>query len=484
MKADIKKNYILNLIYQFLLVIAPLITTPYISKTLGAEGIGIYSFSYSVVNYFVLIATLGTSWYGQREIAYSQGDKEQLSRVFWNVVLFRILSTVILSTIYIFYVINFSKNFSVSLIQILYLITVAFDITWLFQGLEEFDKIVKRNITIKLLSIICIFLFVKDEKDLLNYVLNLAFFPLLGNIVLWSQVKKQVGLIRIELSNLKKVLIDSFKLFVPNIAIQIYTVLDKTMIGLFTKSSFENGYYEQSEKIVKVSLMILTSLGTVIAPRIANAYKNNRVKELKQYIYKSFHFVWLIGLPLTAGLTICASLFVPWFLGEEFQKCIVLIKIFSGLVLAIGINNVSGVQYLIPTGKQNILTISVICGAVVNCVLNLLLIPRIYSIGAAISSVIAESIVSLIQVIYLTKFCEFSIKDILKTFIKCFVSTIIMSLALIYVKQYMKPNITCTIIFIFIGLFIYCVTIFALKDKLLIEFANEAKKKFNNNNLK
>lgn len=142
-------------------------------------------------------------------------------------------------------------------------------------------------------------------------------------------------------------------LFIPTIAIQIYTVLDKTMIGVITQDSFENGYYELAIKISKMVMAVVTALGTVMIPRIGYHFEQGETQRIRSLMYRGYRFVWFLGVPLCLGMIMVCGNFVPWFFGEGYEQVVPLLQILSFLILAIGINNVTGMQYMIPTKRQN-----------------------------------------------------------------------------------------------------------------------------------
>jgi len=265
-------------------------------------------------------------------------------------------------------------------------------------------------------------------------------------------------------------------LFIPQIAIQIYTVLDKTMLGYILNDMSEVGYYEQSQKIVKMFLMLVSAIGTVMIPRIANLYANNSDKELKNKMNKVFNIVSFIAFPICFGLIAVSEKFVPWFFGEEFLPIVSILQIFSFLIVAIGLNNITGMQYLIPTKKQNVFTVSVTIGAIINFILNLILIPKFKSNGAALSSVIAEFAIFIVQVIYLRKI--FNFKMIFLDNIKYFVVSIIMLIVVYGIGIFLEANIYTTIIQTITGGIIYSLALFILKDKIIFEIINMISKVF------
>ena len=466
MRKSIKVNYIYNLLYQILILLTPLITTPYLSRVLGADGIGKVSFAESIVSYFTLFATLGITTFGQREISYIQDNMEKRSQMFWETKILQIITSSVVLIIYFFFALM-QSNKLMYIILSFNILAVLVDVSWFFQGMEEFGKIVLRNIIFKIISICYIFTVVDSKKDIVSYVFGVAFFLFLGNATLWLRLKEFVYKpnwknIR-PLRNIKVIL----SLFIPTIAIQIYTVLDKTMIGLITKSTFENGYYEQALKLSKMVMTIVTSLGTVMIPRIGYHFGRGETEAVKQYMYRGYRFVWFLGIPLSFGLLGTSSNFVPWFFGEGFNKVVPLINILGFLILSIGINNVTGVQYLIPTKRQNLFTLTVIIGATSNFILNFVLIKLYQSVGAAIASVTAETIIALIQFYLVRK--ELSFWIIIKSSWCYFVAGGTMLICLKILGTKMTPTFIHTMILVLVGGGVYFVILVILRDTFFLE---------------
>lgn len=462
MHKNIKLNYIYNLLFQILSFLTPLITAPYISRVLGAEKIGIYSYTSSIVSFFILFATFGIYSYGQREVSYCQEDRERRTIVFWNTEILSIISTFIVFIIYIFFCL-FQKEYRMIFLYLsLSIIDVCLNIGWLLTGMEEFGKIILRNVIIKFVGIIVVFTVVHSPKDLELYIAVNMLVSVISNLSLWPFVKKYVDKINFKelrpFSNFKTV----FSLFIPTVAVSIYTVLDKTMIGIITTNPSENGYYEQAMKLTKMVLVIVTSLGTVMIPRIGFLFDKNDKKQLIEYMYKSFRFVLFLSIPMSLGLCVLSENFVPWFFGNEFNVVIPLLKILSFLIIAIGISNVIGMQYFVPTKRQNLMTRTVCIGAAVNFFLNLFLIPRFSCIGAACSSVIAEAIISIIQLWLIRK--EISLIEIIQNSINYLLAGIIMMICVGFCSRYLSPSFIHTLLLIILGVFVYCLLLFIFRD--------------------
>ena len=466
---SIKKNYIFNLIYQIVLVVTPLIIIPYLSRVLNADGIGRVSFAESVVSFFILFANLGIGTYGQREISYYQDDKIKRSEVFWNTFILKIITSLSVFIIYLIVSLAYFKT-KIYLILAINILATLFDITWFFQGIEEFGKIVARNIFFKLLSIVFIFSFIKNKSDVVLYAFSIGFFMLLSNLSLYIYVKRYVE--RINFKNISpfKDFMIVLSLFVPTIGIQIYTVLDKTMIGFITHNNFENGYYDISVRIAKILLTIITSLSIAVIPRIGLLYNKKEHDTIKILMYKSYRFVLLVGIPLCLGTIAISDNFVPWFLGRGYDKVIMLVKILSFLIIAIGINNITGVQYLIPTKRESKFTLSVMLGAGINLCLNIFLIKYFMSIGAAIASIIAETFIALFQLHMIRG--EISLKKIVFEGVNYYIAGIIMFIITAYMSKKLIPSIYNSIFIIFVGALIYFTIIIIMKDSFVLENIN------------
>ncbi len=327
---SVAKNYLYNVFYQLLMVIIPIITVPYVAKVLGTYGTGVNAYSFSIAQYFVLFGMIGVSLYGNRTIATVRDDREKLNKKFWEIYILQLITCSIATFVYIIYVLNFvESNRNIYLVQSLYIISAAIDISWLFMGLEDFKKTVTRNTVIKIIGVICIFTFVKSIDDLLIYVGILAISNFLGQLVLWGYVGKIINLKFIKFINFNEMIKNlnpMIILFVPQIAVQIYTVLNKTMLGIISTES-EVGIFDNSEKIIKITLAIVTSLGTVMLPRISNEFAKGKLEKVNEYIYKSLNFVSIIAIPMAFGIAAISKEFVGWFLTDEFYKATIVIPI-------------------------------------------------------------------------------------------------------------------------------------------------------------
>lgn len=398
MKDKVVQNYVYHVVYQVFVIFVPLITTPYVSRVLGSTGIGIFSYAESISYFFFLLGSLGCSIYGQREIAYVQNSPRERTLVFKDMVTIRFLTSLAALAVYLgLFCFGDGPYRTVFLILSLEVLASAFDISWFFMGIQDFRKTVLRNVVIKLLGVVLIFTCVHSPQDVNLYTLCYAGPVLLSNLALWVYLPRYLTNAKrrrwVELRHLGPMAL----LFLPQIATEVYTVLDKTMLGILASDVAEVAFYEQSQKMVKIVVRMVTALGIVMLPKISKDFAEGKVQEIQRSIAKSFQFVFLLGSPLMFGLIGMAGTFVPWFFGRGYDKVVLLMQVISPMILFIAISNVIGKEYLLPTKRQKAYTISVVLGAGINVVLNLILIPWLDATGAAIATVFAELGVAAVQ---------------------------------------------------------------------------------------
>lgn len=460
--------------YQILVLILPFITTPYISRVLGADGVGAFGYTESISQYFVLFGCIGLNLYGQREIAYCRKSKEERSRVFWELLILRIITISIVIVIFCFTACQSEKYGRLFSIEIIEIVASMVDISWFFQGVEDFKKIVIRNALVKLSGVVLIFTLVKNREDLSIYTFIYVITLFLGNVSMWFYISKYIKKIEYDTLKVTRHIRLALILFIPQIATNMYNLLDKSMIGYLTQSDAEVAYYEQAQKIMKMVLSIPTALGTVMLPRIANMFGEGRREEIKEYLYKSINFVCLLAFPLCMGLCGISKGFVPWFFGNGYNKVVNNLIILSPIIIIVGISNVIGVQYLLPTGKQRQYTCSVIMGTVVNFLLNIVAIPLLLSAGAALASIVAELSVTIFQLIMVRK--EFNFGYVLNKNYKYIISSAIVYLVVFLLSGVLgNGRMIATVLEVFVGGIIYVIVLLLMKDEMIYNFIIKAK---------
>lgn len=472
MKSNIKKNYVYNLAYQILTLITPFITTPYVSRVLCAEGIGIYSYITAITSYFILFGCMGIATYGQREISYLCASKEGRSNTFWEIQSLEVILLFACLCIYSIFIAFIQNNKTLFIIAGLQIASYIFDITWFYYGIEDFKSPVIRNFFIKLLSIILIFILVKSQQDLSKYMLVMYGSSLLGNISLWIILPRYIKKPKLSLLRPFNHFKDAFLLFLPTIAVQIYVNFDKIMLIALTKNAEANGFYEQAQRVESMGLLIVSSLGTVMIPRIGNYYSQKNWGAIRDSLYKSFSFMWITSIPIAIGIFCTASTFVPWFFGDGYDEVGGILKIVAWIIIIIGISNVTGSQFLIPTKQQNLFTKSVVVGMFVNIVLNMVLIPMFHAKGAAIATLIAEITVSGLQLYYVKNF--FSLRKICTLSYKYWIAGIIMGICVCVEKQFFSISTFSMFVLIASAAILYAGILLILRDEFMIQILSEA----------
>lgn len=406
-KPSVKVNFLYNIAYQVLQVLTPLIVSPYISRVLKPEGIGTYSYTYSIANYFALACALGVSYYGSRTIAACGNDVEKRNKLFSEISSLKFLVSALAIAIYCVYGAFSDPDIRIyTFLQLLYILSIAFDINWFFFGLEEFKITVTRKVIIKLLSVVLIFLFVKDVDDLLLYTIIMGGSHLISELYLWISVRKRVKWVRPEWKSMWTHFLPMLLLFVPILAVQLYRLMAKIMLGSMLDDDValrQVGQYENAEKIIMVCLGVVSAMGQVMLPRMAKLNADNDTSTMRKYIANSMKVMLAFSCAIAFGLLAVGRNFAPVFFGGEFTYCGSVLQILAVSMVLIAWSNVIRTQYLIPCKKDRIYLIAVWSGAVVSIALNAILIPRYYAMGAAIATLSAELVVCIIQTLCVIK---------------------------------------------------------------------------------
>ena len=464
---SIKTNYIFTVINKFVSLFVPILVTPYLSRILGPDGNGVISYIYSYASYFIIFANLGIETYGQRIIAINRNEPNKLKQLLLEVFLLRLFLTLFAVIVYgaIFLRADSADDFVLFLIFAVNIIAVPLDFTWFFQGLEKFKLISIVNIVSRIVYIVFVFIFVKVKEDIniaaILYMMSMVLPYLLSAPFIFIGISgKLQGKIR-PFSHLK----ECFVYFIPTVATQIYTVLDKTMIGLITQSDFENGYYEQADKIVKLAVTVVTSINIIMRSRISYLYEQKREEEIKILIEKSANLMFCLSLPLMLGTIAIANSFVPIYLGEGYDECVNLLYILSPVILIIGVSNLIGTHYYTPFDKQSTSNKFLITGSVVNFILNIFLIKLLASAGAAIASIIAEFIITCLYVFFARKFIDF--KKFFCISIKYLIASIVMFVPTLIMSLMLPVSIIWIIVEICVAVLIYGVSLLILRPKFV-----------------
>ena len=456
---SLQKNFLYNVLYQILLVILPLITAPYISRTLGATAVGVYSYTYSVAYYFLLIAMLGIGNHGNRSIAAVRDDRKKLNKTFSSIYSLQVITFSIAILAYAIYLILFVKdNRLIVLLQLIYVTSGLFDIGWLFFGLEQFKLTVARNTLIKISTVVLMFVFVHKPSDLWKYTLIMSAGTLFSQAYLWLYVKKYVSFKKCSVkeitSNIKPVLI----LFIPVLAYSIYKVMDKIMLG--NMSSYDQvGFYNNAEKIINIPMGIITALGTVMLPRMSNIVANGDKKRVDDYIRISAKLVTLLSSAIAFGLMGVSSVLAPVFFGDEFIACGEIIRLLSVTVFFIAWANVIRTQYLIPNKRDSIYLTSTMVGAILNLIINWMLIPKYQANGAAFGTIVAEFSVMLVQMVAVKN--ELPMRKYIMSYSPILIIGLIMAVLVDRIGIKLGVSVSTLAIQILAGGFFFCIVTIA-----------------------
>lgn len=469
---SIRKNFLYHTLYQILAMLAPLITTPYVSRVLDADGIGIYSYTNSLVTYFTLFAALGVLSYGNREIAQHRENQDEISRLFWEIELLIVITTSITLGVWLILVLLNTQYKIYLLILSIQIISVMFDISWFFGGLEFYTYIVKKNAICKLISIILTFVLVREKSDLWLYSLIMVASAAAGNITMWFYLPKFIVKPQWHNLDIKRHFYQTIIYFIPTIATSIYTVLDKTLIGILTQNEFENGYYEQATKIISMAKAVtFTSLNSVMGSRVSYLFSCNKIDEVREKIKISLNYILTIGIGIMFGIFGVSKWFVPQFFGDGYESVIYLLILFSPIIVIIGISNCAGSLYYIPAGLRIKSTRFILFGSCVNFFLNLLLIPRWDSYGAATASLFAEIIITVLYVHFSSGYFTFSM--IFKMSWKRILAGTIMMILILFIGIVSKTSIFSIVTQVLIGLMIYGMLLIFMKDEFVMDIISK-----------
>lgn len=427
--ANLKKNFFYNSILAVSQVLYPLISFPYVARVLNPEGIGILSFVDSFCRYFMLIAALGIPIYGIREIAKVKKSKNGVSKLFSELLLIHIISTILISLVFGILVFNIEKlriHKELYFVGIVGVISNVFIVEWYFQGIEKFKFITTRNLFIRLFSTLLIFICVKESTDLIKYYVIMTSVSVLNAVVNFTYAAKELKIHFI--FDIKNILKKHFKpllyIFVSLAFISIYTLLDIIILGLLSDNRAV-GIYSTAMKIAKIPIIFISALSTVLLPKLSEYSLDENRLVFIGLINKSIKIIYFFSIPVMILIIGLADNIINIFVGYEYFESYYLLQFFSVLSLLLGISNICGFQILTTLSKDKYFTYCVGIGMITSILLNFLLIPRMNFYGAAIANILSEVIVT-----YLTYFFAKKIVDINLNFLY-FIKQIFVSIPLI-----------------------------------------------------
>lgn len=470
---SIRRNFVYKLLYEILALAAPLITAPYVSRVLGAEGVGIYSYSQSCIAYFTMFAVLGTNIYGMREIARCRDDKTVYSKKFWEIEILTVITSTVCVILWVGITIQSTEYKPYFLALVPTLFASMFDISWFYTGQEAVGYTVFWNAICKIAGVVLIFSFIKSKDDVVAYIMLNSLILMFGNLSMWIFLPK--FLVRVSVKSLR--IWHHFKetliYFIPTIATSIYTVLDKTLIGLITNDAYQNGFYEQATKIINIAKTAsFVALNSVMGARLAYLFAENKIEEAKSKIKTAMNMILLLTIGSMFGVVAIASDFVPVFFGEGYEPVIDLLYLMAPLIVIIGISNCIGTQYYTPIGKTKIASLYMIAGSVVNLILNILFIPVLGAKGAVIGSIGAEAVITMLFVHFDERYITW--KYLLMIGYKKVIAGLLMLLMIRTMSLNLNlSGIVLVCVQVIVGILTYFLMLLLLRDSMIQRFVTE-----------
>ncbi|MBS6669166.1 MAG: flippase [Haemophilus parainfluenzae] len=466
---NIRYNFLMNFILTISNFLFPLITFPYVSRVLGPNGMGISSFAMSIISYFVILATLGSATYGIRACSQVGENKDELSKVTHEIIFINLI-TMIISYLFLYFCVHFfdglhENKASIAIASFMILLNVC-SVEWFYRGIEKYTYITIVSLLFKLIALVSSFIFIQKTSDYFSFIL-ISVISLSGSgIINLLNIKKYINFKFYNDYNLKKHIKPMLTFFFMSLAISVYTYTDSVLLGLLTNLD-EVGFYNVAVRIKGILISIVTSLGVVLLPKLSLYIKKGMMNEFSSLLILSLRFIVALSLPLVIFFIFFAKETILLLSGEQYFNSIPLLQISLVAVIIVGITNILGIQMLVPLGKEKKLFVSVLCGALINVVANFTLIPFLSSVGAAISMVLAEFTILLIQIYFLKKYMFLFMKvNYIKVILSSLISLGVVSIfrSFIFDNNFLLLLCSGSIFFI-----IYLITLLLLKERILID---------------
>ncbi len=468
MAKSVKANYLFNLINSASQLLFPLITFPYASRIMMADGIGQVNFFQSIISYISLFTCLGIPMYAIREVAKVRDNPEKMTRITVEILLLHAFLTLLgymAVAVICLTVTKVQTDIPLFLLLSATIFFTAIGCEWFYQGIEDFKYVAIRGLLVKLLSVVLLFLFVKTKEDILWYGAYTVLGVLGGNIFNFIRLRKYLHRDVIDFRALHPLrhLKPALHVFALNVVISIYLQLNNVLLG-FMKDAEAVGYFTAATKIMMITMSISSSLGAVIMPRTSNLIAEGRMDEFRILIQKSYDFVLALAMPLTVGLIFTSPSIILLLSGEGFAPAVLTSQIVASNILMVGLSGVMGIQVLYPLGKINIVILCTLIGAAVNVFFNVLLIPRYGHNGTAVAYMLAEVAVTVSMFLIGRKYIP--IQFLKKQHLHYVGGGIVMGGVLYFISLLGLSIISTLITMICVGIMIYIIVLLWLKDSI------------------
>lgn len=477
MNSKVFLNYLYNLSYEILSLVLPIFSVPYVSRVLGAYQLGKYYYVSAVVTYFGIFAVLGTVDYGQREIAKRQDDLLERSKKFWDVLVFRLFFICVALIIYIPVIF-----FSLDKYRLLYIINIisfvywACDVSWYFQGMENYKVTALKNGMVKIAATILIFVLIKNRDDVWLYTLIYAIAGLLGNLTMLPYLKGSIVFIHPNLKHALSQFTSIFGLFLPVVAIQLYNSLDKIVLGQFSTSR-QVGYFSQVQIIINFCVIFVAAYGGVMTPHISYLYQNGKKKLIENYIQSAIQYVYMLAIPMVIGCLCIGDIFVPVFFGPKYEAAIPTLYILACLIVVMGMGQLQG-QFLIAINRQKYFSFATVSALIINFLIAMVLIIFFHfgAAGTAFATVISEIVAMCIEAFYLKDIS--GLRSYFSSFMHYLALGALIVIPICLIRMFVNSHLLIIILSLIFGSVCYGFTLLISKDTIFLSIIGPFISKF------
>lgn len=473
-RKSIAFNYILNLIKTTLSILFPLISYPYVSRILSVDGLGAINFSTSFINYFLLIATFGINIYAVREGAKYRDNKKLLGKFVTEMLLISIC-TAILSFFLLFFSLLLPALSEYRALILIFSITIVFNVVgmeWFFQLMEDYQYITLRAIVFQILSLISLFIFVKDRNDIYVYALITVTANAGSQMLNLFRLTKEVEIFKYKGYNIIPYFKPMFLIFLTLLSMNAYRYLDVTFLG-FLKNDLSVGYYSLSTKIINVIISMVSSVTVILTPRLAYHYKNKEFNKFFKIAYGSFDFILLLAIPIVVGVFSFSPVLVDFLGGSNFVPSVVTVRILSLTILFSNLNALLITPILTVMNQEKTVLKIFIFAVIFNIVTNMILIPIMDFNGSAIVTVLTEAIICILSVLSVRN--VFVIKKLFKNIFQYLVACFIIVLCKIIISEFILSSGIVFIVTVFVSIILYFGILILFKNDLVVQAINEIK---------
>lgn len=452
-KKSLKQNVIFEILYRVIALGVPLIMSPYLTRTLGDSSLGVYTYTKTIVEYFIIFSMLGLERHGQRTIAARRNDLVALRKTFWSLISVHLFFSSIVVVFYIAFTFSFGKEYqTIYIIQTVYLMSAFLNITWGFRGLENSKFLIIKNAVLKIIECTCIFIFVKKPEDIYIFAIIMSTSAFLSELILVPFALHNIKPIKFSWQDAKEHIKPLFVLFVAVVASTLHAYFDKTLLGLLS-SKEDVAYYEYSFRIINTPETIIMAISTAMLPRACESINNGDIQKMNKLKLYSLCFTAVLAMGSIFGLLGVGNLFALLYYGEDFSICGKVMMSMSPLILIMPIGDIIRVQYMIPKKMDRLLVLNYALNAVVNLVISAILIPFCGIYGAVIGTIIAEVVGLIYQMIICKDYIN--IKDLIESTVPYLFFGLIMFLVLLFINTYTNQTWGALIIQICVGVVVY-----------------------------